>query len=427
MVKRAQTLPRELHSHPCVTHSEPTLMPNLPLRILVLEDHAFQRSVAVNLLQGLGCQQVLEASDGAQALALLDEVGAVDIALCDLQMEGMDGLAFLQRVGASGQVRSVIICSALSADLRRAVHQMVALLGLDLLGDVGKPLHVEGLAELLDTFVNRQINPPQPLRAMTLASETTVRHALAEGQLQAWYQPKFDLQNGEVRGVEVLCRWQHPTRGLISPALFLPVLERCGLLDEMLLAQIDEALQMQRSARAQGFVLNLAFNLQTVQLANAQLTSTLKSLLAEHTSSGSGLTFELTESGLLEAPATSLETLVRLRMMGCRLSIDDFGAGFSSLQRLCQLPFNEIKLDADFIRNLAHEPRCRAAISSTLALGEALGMSVVIEGIETAAQRRELLALGCTQGQGYWYARPMAGADLLNWLQRRNHGKGTDE
>ncbi|WWL45942.1 EAL domain-containing protein [Pseudomonas parakoreensis] len=169
-------------------------------------------------------------------------------------------------------------------------------------------------------------------------------------------------------------------------------------------------LQMQRSARAHGCVLNVAFNLQTVQLANAQLTSTLNSLLAEQASSGSGLTFELTESGLPEAPATSLETLVRLRMMGCRLSIDDFGAGFSSLQRLCQLPFNEIKLDADFIHNLAHEPRCRAAISSTLALGEALGMSVVIEGIETAAQRRELLAPGCTQGQGYWYARPMAGS-----------------
>jgi EAL domain-containing protein (putative c-di-GMP-specific phosphodiesterase class I) len=114
-------------------------------------------------------------------------------------------------------------------------------------------------------------------------------------------------------------------------------------------------------------------------------------------------------------------------MMGCRLSIDDFGAGFSSLQRLCQLPFNEIKLDADFIRNLQHEPRCRAAISSTLALGETLGMSVVIEGIETDAQRRELLALGCTLGQGYWYARPMPGEDLLSWLQQRSDQHTSDE
>ena len=398
-----------------------------PLRVPVLEDHAFQRSVAVNMLRALGCREVLEASDGAEALALLESVGTVDVALCDLQMDGMDGLEFLQRVGASGQVKSVIISSSLSADLRRAVHQMVALLGMDLLGDVGKPLHAQVLADLLDKAVNRPVTPLPAATAVTLASEAAVRQALAEQQLHAWYQPKFNLHTGEVCGVEVLCRWLHPTRGIISPALFMPVLERCGLLDALLFTQLEQALLVQSSAREQGFALNIAFNLQATQLASGELTSTLLSLLARHASTGASLTFELTESGLLEAPATSLETLVRLRMMGCRLSIDDFGAGFSSLQRLCQLPFNEIKLDADFIRNLEHEPRCRAAISSTLALGETLGMSVVIEGIETDAQRRELLALGCTQGQGYWYARPMSGVDLLGWLQQRNEHQAKDE
>lgn len=428
----AGAFPKDLAAVFADTHStrstkESMTMPNLPLRVLVLEDHAFQRSVAVNMLQALGCDQVFEAGDGAQALALLDTIGTVDIALCDLQMDGMDGLEFLQRVGASGQVKSVIISSSLSADLRRAVHQMVALLGLELLGDVGKPLHSQVLAELLHKFIDRPARQPQSVGSVALASEAAVRRALAEGQLHAWYQPKFNLQTGEVCGVEVLCRWLHPTRGVISPALFMPVLERFGLLDEMLFAQLDQALVVQRNARAQGFALNMAFNLQAVQLANAQLTPTLKGLLARHRTCGSSLTFELTESGLLEAPATSMESLVRLRMMGCRLSIDDFGAGFSSLQRLCQLPFNEIKLDADFIRNLEHEPRCKAAISSTLALGETLGMTVVIEGIETDAQRRELMALGCTQGQGYWYARPMAGDDLLHWLQRRSEVSVADE
>ena len=409
------------------SNSESMPMSDLPLRVLVLEDHPFQRSVAVNMLRGLGCREVFEASDGAQALALLDLIGTVDVALCDLQMEGMDGLEFLQRVGASGQVKSVIISSSLSVDLRRAVHQMVALLGLELLGDVGKPLHRQVLADLLASFVDRPVAYRPAAGAVTLASEAAVRQALGQQQLHAWYQPKFNLHTGEVCGVEVLCRWLHPTRGIISAALFMPVLERCGLLDELLFAQVEQALAVQRSARANGFALNMAFNLHTVQLANAELTTTLKTLLARQGACGAGLTFELTESGLLEAPATSLESLVRLRMMGCRLSIDDFGAGFSSLQRLCQLPFNEIKLDADFVRNLAHEPRCRAAISSTLALGETLGMSVVIEGIETDAQRRELLALGCTQGQGYWYARPMSGADLLSWLQQRNARQTPDD
>jgi EAL domain-containing protein (putative c-di-GMP-specific phosphodiesterase class I)/CheY-like chemotaxis protein len=394
-------------------------MPTLPLRVLVLEDHPLQRSVALTMLQQLGCQEVFVAADGAQALAILERVGPVDIALCDLRMEGMDGLEFLRSVGPSGLVGSIIISSSLSADLRRAVQQLVALSGLVMLGDVGKPLQPDALQQLL----TKHLTEPQsalPLLSVTvLASEEEVRHAIDDQQLRAYFQPKFDLRTGRVQSVEVLARWQHPTKGVLPPSVFLPVMEQCGLMDELLFLQLHQGLSLQRQAWELGYRLNLAFNLHATQLANPQLTSRIKTILTAHGTPGPSLTFELTESGLLETPATALETLVRLRMMGCQLSIDDFGAGFSSLQRLCQLPFNEIKLDAEFVRTLKHEPRCRAAISSTLALGEALGMTVVIEGIETEEQRQELVALGCTQGQGYLCARPMSGGDLLSWLDVR--------
>ena len=389
----------------------------LPLRVLILEDHAFQRSVAVSMFRQAGCREVFEACDGAQALAVLQEVGPVDIALCDLQMEGMDGLEFFRQLGAGGQVKSIIISSSLSADLRRAVHQIVSLLGLELLGDVGKPLHPQMLRELLDKHRNAVPVTPATAAPLQLASEEEVCEALVLEQIESWYQPKFNLHTGQVCGVEVLSRWLHPQRGVLSPAVYLPILEQHGQMDRLLFAQLEQALILQREAASRGFSLNMAFNLQTAQLAGSELTTSIRRILNRHGAPGCGLTFELTESGLLEAPATSLGNLVRLRMMGCRLSIDDFGAGFSSLQRLCQLPFNEIKLDAEFVRNLEHEPRCRAAISSTLALGDSLGMSVVIEGIETDAQRLHLMALGCIQGQGYWYARPMSGEDLLAWLQ----------
>lgn len=388
----------------------------LPIRVLVLEDHPFVRSVAVKVLEQLGCDEVFQASDGLQALAVLEQVGAVDIALCDLCMEGMDGLEFFRQVGLSGRVGSIIISSSLSVDLRRAVRQIVELSGLRLLGDIGKPLHAQALSQLLEKHLIDTREAWMPLRDTPLASESEVRKALGEGQLQSYYQPKLNLLTGDVCGVEVLVRWLHPFRGVLSPAAFMPVLERCGLLDTLLFAQIDQALTLQRQAHEQGHTLNIAVNLHATQLANPDLVSTIRSILALHGTLGHCLTLELTESGLLEAPATSLENLVRLRMMGCRLSIDDFGAGFSSLQRLCQLPFNEIKLDGEFIRTCEDEPRCRAVISSTLALGDALGMAVVIEGVETDEQRQQLLALGCTQAQGYLFARPMSGTDLLRWL-----------
>lgn len=392
-------------------------MPSFPLSVLVLEDHAFQRAVAVSMLRQLGCAAVYEAKDGAEAIALLEVVGSVDITICDLQMEGMDGLAFIQHVAASGQVGSIIISSSLSADLRRTVRQIVSLLGLEFLGDLAKPLKMESLNELLKKRLNvRCINSDGPKATPEMASEAQVRHAITHDQFKAYYQPKFNLSNGEVCGVEVLARWQQPGNGIVSPANFIPTLARCGLMTDLLFLQMEHALQVQKQALSRGFSLNMAFNLDSSQLASSELISTIKQLLLRHMVSGSGLTFEVTETGLLEAPAISLENLVRLRMMGCRLSIDDFGAGFSSLQRLCQLPFNEIKIDAVFVRNLEHEPRCEAIISSTLALGKTLNMSVVIEGIETEAQCMKLIEMGCVQGQGYWYARPMTGDALMGWL-----------
>lgn len=390
----------------------------LSLRVLVLEDHLFQRSVAVNLLKQLGCGEVLEASNGTEALAVLQGAGYVDVVVCDLQMDGMDGLEFIQRISATGQVGAIIVSSGLPWDVRRAVSQMGALLGVNMLGDTGKPLQIETLQPLLERALSTLCVVPQAPPSLELADERQVRHAIKAQQLEAYYQPKFDLRSGAVVGVEVLARWNHPFQGVLPPAVFLPAMERYRLMDELLFCLMQQALALQLQAWNQGLALDLAFNLHAAQLAEVELTAHIKRILAIHQTPGGSVTFELTESGLLEVPAVALENLVRLRMMGCRLSIDDFGAGFSSLQRLCQLPFNEIKLDAEFVRGLLHEPRCRAVIGSTLALGRTLGMSVVVEGIETAEQQQALLALGATQGQGYWHARPMNDADLLHWLQR---------
>lgn len=394
-------------------------------RVLVLEDHSFQRAVAVRMLKQLGCSTVYEAADGAEALALLKEVGPVDVALCDLQMEGMDGIEFIQRVGGGAQVESIIITSSLSTNLRRAVGQIVSELNLKFLGDLSKPLQLDALQTLLDKHARvRSLRTTTPAPAIALASEQDVRRALAEHELRAWYQPKFNLSTGAVLGVEVLARWEHPVKGILAPALFIPTLERFELMDQWLFVQMNQALTLQENLQQRGILLNMAFNVHAGQLANRKLPKQIKQLLAQHGVAGSEVTFEVTECGLLEMPAVSYECLVRLRMMGCRLSIDDFGTGFSSMQRLCQMPFDEIKLDSEFVRNSGHEPRCLAVINSILSLGKTLDMSVVIEGIETDNQLQQLLDLGCTQGQGYWFARPMSGSDLTIWLSHLSSCKG---
>ncbi|AXM95513.1 transcriptional regulator [Pseudomonas plecoglossicida] len=385
--------------------------------VLVLDDDGFQRAVASETLRQLGCTQVLAACSGSEALEMLQTYGAVNIVLCDLRMEGVDGLEFLQRAAQRRFLDAVIISSALSADLRSVVRQIIPLLGLRVLGDVGKPLRGKSLDLLLESYVSETKKPPTGA-FFEAVGEHEMRQAIEAGHMHAYYQPKFNLKTGEVCSAEVLARWHHPTRGTLAPAQFMSDVERCGLLNALLFDQMQQGLSLQRCAEARGHRLNLAFNLQAEQLADASLLPHLKAVLRRHAAAATGLTFELTESGWLAASVISLENLLRLRMMGCSLSMDDFGTGFSSLSRLCQLPFSEFKLDASFVRTLTQEPRYMSVVKSALSLGNALGMSVVVEGIETEEQRRLLLEMGCVHGQGYLCARPMTGEDLIVWLDK---------
>ncbi|WP_239694235.1 EAL domain-containing response regulator [Pseudomonas sp. 58 R 3] len=387
-----------------------------PLRIMILGDHASQRAIVVSLFRRLG-HAALEATHAIEALAILESVGGVDVVLCDLSMSDMDGLEFLQHAAQRGWLHGVIVSGHQPPGINQALQQFTRLLGVRLLGHVDKPTTLNQLEGLLHRHLRDGGIAPEVSPALPLFTPTQVCEALAAGQLHAYYQPKFSLWTQEMVGVEVLSRWQHPLYGLLPAMAFMPVLERSGMLDDLLFAQMHQALTLQQHVRASDMALNLAFNLHAQQLAQGGLSRKIEDVMATFKVPHASVTFELTESGLLDASASSLACLMRLRLLGCNLSLDDFGAGYSSLQRLCQLPFNEIKLDAEFVRGMTADPRCRAVIHSTLALGDSLGMTVVVEGIETREQQRQLLAMGCRVGQGYVYARAMSGEQLLWRLQ----------
>lgn len=385
------------------------------LRLLVLEHHDFQRSVAVNTLLGMGCLDVLEASDGQEALSLLQHQGGVDIAVCDLHMAGMDGLTFLTRAREAGLVRAVIISRELPEDVLYTVERIVTLQGLALLGSMGKPVLAELLGSLLSAYLlSEQAGAIQPAISGQQPSEKAIRQGIARQEFCAWLQPKFQLRSGEIHGAEVLVRWQQGEGRLLSPAAFLPAVEQYGLLNEVFFSLFEQGLRLQRFMQSRGKTFKLAFNVDVTQLSCAQFVDQVQSVLSRHGASPCGLTFELTETGLLQAPGVCMTNMVRLRMLGCELSIDDFGVGYSSLERLCQMPFNEVKLDAGFIRNF-QQKRSVAVIKGVLDLARALNMHVIAEGIETVEQLHCLVELGCQLGQGYLFARPMSAAQLMTW------------
>jgi len=257
-----------------------------------------------------------------------------------------------------------------------------------------------------------------PLTVLELIPHQQVLQGLMAEEFQAWYQPKFNLHDGRLFGVEVLVRWHHPQRGLLLPRDLLAAVVAYDLIDEMFRQLLDQGLELISQLRQQGLDLGLAFNLAASQLVSNDLVEHVIQRLHQYEIPGSALMFEVTENGLLELPAAAVANLLHLHQAGCGLSIDDFGIGFSSLRQLAHLPFNQLKLDGVFVRDV-DDLANRAVISSSLALARALKMDLVVEGIEDGYALKTLINLGCSFGQGFHLALPMTAADFAVWLQGR--------
>jgi EAL domain-containing protein (putative c-di-GMP-specific phosphodiesterase class I) len=367
-------------------------------------------------LQGLGYNNLYSAENGEQALALLKAQKHFDVLICDIQMPGIDGLTFLRQASEAGHLDALIISSDIASDLRLAIQQLARLSGYQVLGDLAKPFAREELKMLLLLYC-----PSAPSRnsqtVEEIPSATEVQQGLTDGEFVPFYQPKLNLQTLEVVGAEVLVRWRHPQHGLLSPALFLSVVQHFGFLNTMTLSIARQALHFMREQQLVDDI-TLSINLEAEQLSIPNLPEIVRNTLQEARVPARCLILELTETGLLQAPITSIENLVRLRLLGCGISIDDFGAGFSSLQRICEMPCSELKLDASFIRSLSHNPRTLAAVDSMLRLASNLDIKMVAEGIETSEQLSQLQRMNCPIGQGYLFSRPLAGADFAEWLRQ---------
>jgi diguanylate cyclase (GGDEF)-like protein len=253
---------------------------------------------------------------------------------------------------------------------------------------------------------------------------STARHSLSQlgvstGELTCHYQPKISAEGERVHSVEALVRWHHPTRGLLLPDQFLPAAERAGLMRPMATRVLDIALAQIRSWRDQGITLTIAVNLSTTNLLDTDLVDTIDRLLQTHRLPADALIVEITESTLTTDSQRSRNTVGSLRGLGIRLSLDDYGTGWSSLARLHDLSVDELKLDKVFVARLARDPRSIAIVRSTVALAHSLGADLVAEGVEDEATLHALRRYGCTITQGHVHSPPLPADELQAWLVNR--------
>jgi EAL domain-containing protein (putative c-di-GMP-specific phosphodiesterase class I) len=223
--------------------------------------------------------------------------------------------------------------------------------------------------------------------------------------------------------VEALLRWRHPTRGLVSPAVFIPVAERFGLIGALGDWVVNQACAQLRAWLDAGHALRVAVNLSVHQLRQEDLDGRVRQALTWHRVDPDLLTMEITETAAMEDAGTTAVTIERLRRMGVHLSIDDFGTGYSSLSYLRRLKAQELKIDRSFVVDLADSVDARAVVQGVINLAHALGLKVVAEGVETREQQAILAAQHCDELQGFFFARPMPAKDLTAWLAAQGAGQ----
>ena len=249
--------------------------------------------------------------------------------------------------------------------------------------------------------------------------ETAVelRQALERQELRVYYQPVHDFRTRRLVGVEALVRWEHPKRGLVSPAEFIPIAERTGLIAEIDTWVMRQACQQMCLWQQAGVALSfVAVNVSSRLFARRELFQQVAKVLHETGLDPAYLELEVTESAVMEDPEVALEQMHRLRELGVRLAIDDFGTGYSSLLRLKRLPVQKLKIDQGFVAGLPWDDDDAAIVRVIIALAQSMGMQVHAEGIEQVEQARFLLEQGCDLGQGYWFGRPVP-AEQLDWMR----------
>ena len=255
-----------------------------------------------------------------------------------------------------------------------------------------------------------------------------LRNALEHEQFCLYYQPKFDAVSGIPVGAEALLRWEHPQQGLLLPATFIDLAEKTGLIIPIGEWVLNEACRQMRLWYAQGYEdWRIAVNLSALQFCHAGLVKSVAAALDRHQLPANSLTLEITETTAMSDADASMTVLQQLSDMGVDLSIDDFGTGYSSLMYLKRLPANELKIDRGFVRDLEHDSDDAAIVSAIVALGQALGLRIVAEGVETDVQQSFLTRLGCNSLQGYLLGHPLPADGFMADIQRAEEAVAPDK
>jgi EAL domain-containing protein (putative c-di-GMP-specific phosphodiesterase class I)/ActR/RegA family two-component response regulator len=387
------------------------------LHFLVADADTHQRKTLCDTLATLGAIQITEVPDGHAALRSFHEsfAPAVNVAILDIGLPGLDGIELIRRLAALHGKARVIIVGALESNLLFTIETMAQAYGLELLGTLVKPVAAQALSDIIGHYQPAP-GPAAPVQT-PLFSFAEVAAGLQANQIIPYFQPKIALDTGHIKGLEVFARWEHPDFGVLGPLSFLGALTENCRIDFLDWCVIEAAVGQCAAFHAQGLPVEISINVAPETLAHPSFLQQISACVERHQIMPQYLTFETPESSVLTNDPSFLERLVRLRMTGYGLAIDDYGTGRSNMQLLARVPFTELKIDRSFVDGAARRRALGTVLSSCLTLARSLDRESCAVGVETRQDWDFLQGLGCTYAQGFHIARPMPAEAFPGWLK----------
>jgi EAL domain-containing protein (putative c-di-GMP-specific phosphodiesterase class I)/ActR/RegA family two-component response regulator len=383
--------------------------------VMVLDDDPGVGVTIARIAERSGLSATVH-SDTAAFFEALATVHPSHIVL-DLMMPEIDGIEVLRHLASVDCRAGVIITSGVGPRVLDAARRFAVEHGVDLRGTLAKPFQVAALRALLETGPGAG-DQHEPTGSDEEICHLALRSALDDGALSVVFQPKVACSSGRPVGFEALAKWQRADGSHVPADRFVAVAERTGLIGMLTEQVVEQALAW--LARDVPPELSLAINLSPLSFDDMGVVARLETRCAAFGVAPDRIVLEMTETIAMRDPVATLGVLTRLRVRGFRVSIDDFGIGYSSIAQLARLPFSELKIDRNFVRGITASTENRIIARAMVGLGHSLGLVVAAEGVEDAGSLAYLAGVGCDHAQGYHIAPPLPATAATDWLHRAN-------
>lgn len=399
-------IPREKHE------TSRTCMP----KALIIDDDVDLGEFVSQAIESMG----LQCSATTSAEEFLEQATPdVDLIVLDLLMPNVDGVELLRLLAKRHHAAGIILMSGIGARVMETAAELAATLGLTIVGHLQKPFRLSALEEIVRKHLATLASQETRRQPAPAVSDDDLRAAIERDEFILHFQPQVNMVSQEVTGMEALVRWRHPTLGLVCPDSFIPRAEDLRLIHSLTWCVFRQGIAvLNQFAEQQLTAPILSVNISTQSLQSLTFPDELLALLGRSNILPEQIMLEITETGLLEDLASSLDVLTRLRMKGIVLSIDDFGTGYAMMQQLKRIPATELKIDRSFVSQMLENYGDRIMVQKTIEMAHELGMNVVAEGVETVEQLDFLRANSCDVAQGFLFSRPLAADDLTRWLKQ---------